>query len=526
VTPDSFPRDPVGYARQILGIKTIWDKQAEIARALLEPPHRVLVRAGHNVGKSFLAAWITNWFFDNHNPGIAITTAPDQSSVETILWSEIRAWRQRAGLGGLLPKSAKMETGPEHWAIGKTSATGEGFQGRHKGSMLFVFDEAVGVDAVFWETTSTMFSAEEGHYWLAICNPTDTTSQFWQEEMSTDRLGNPRWRSFALDARDHPNIHAQLRGEKAPIPGAVTLAQLDDWVESWCEKIEAEDATATDFEWRPGSGRWYRPGPIFESRVMGVWPSFGAYSLWNSALFAACCDRGADLVGALGQIAQDVDVLPQIGCDVARFGDDYTALHSRWGHVSLYHEDWNGLSVPQIAEKTRREVARLVDLANRLRKRGMDPLGKERIAIKIDDDGVGGGLVDVLSSEGYWVIPINAGSKPASLRYPNKRSELWFTVRERATMGLLSFGALSKEVRHRLKTQLCAIEWAQDAAGRRVIEPKDRTKDKLGRSPDDGDALNLAYYETNLDVPVVLETARQAWDEREDGDRPRRKLFG
>jgi hypothetical protein len=59
-----------------------------------------------------------------------------------------------------------------------------------------------------------------------------------------------------------------------------------------------------------------------------------------------------------------------------------------------------------------------------------------------------------------------------------------------------------------------------------VIEPKDRTKDKLGRSPDDADGVNLAYYEASgLDAPVVLETARQSWDDVEK-EKPRRRLFG
>jgi hypothetical protein len=32
-----------------------------------------------------------------------------------------------------------------------------------------------------------------------------------------------------------------------------------------------------------------------------------------------------------------------------------------------------------------------------------------------------------------------------------------------------------------------------DSTGRRVVESKERTKARLGRSPDDMDALNLAY---------------------------------
>ncbi|HKV42544.1 MAG TPA: hypothetical protein VJX67_25305 [Blastocatellia bacterium] len=36
-------------------------------------------------------------------------------------------------------------------------------------------------------------------------------------------------------------------------------------------------------------------------------------------------------------------------------------------------------------------------------------------------------------------------------------------------------------------------KWALDSAGRRVIEKKEVTKKRIKRSPDDADALNLAY---------------------------------
>jgi hypothetical protein len=34
--------------------------------------------------------------------------------------------------------------------------------------------------------------------------------------------------------------------------------------------------------------------------------------------------------------------------------------------------------------------------------------------------------------------------------------------------------------------------WDLDPAGRRKVEPKEETKEKIGRSPDDADALLLA----------------------------------
>lgn len=179
-----YPHDPVGYARNVLKIKTIWERQAEIARALLKPPHKVMVRSGHNVGKTFLAAWIVNWWFDSFDPGVVISTAPRQMDVVDLLWKEVRMQRQRAGLPNCFigPRAPEMYTAPNHYAKGYTASRGESFQGRHDAKMLFVFDEATGVDPMYWTTTKTMFKPEEGHAWLTILNPTDTTSQAYLEE--------------------------------------------------------------------------------------------------------------------------------------------------------------------------------------------------------------------------------------------------------------------------------------------------------------------------------------------------------
>jgi len=42
--------------------------------------------------------------------------------------------------------------------------------------------------------------------------------------------------------------------------------------------------------------------------------------------------------------------------------------------------------------------------------------------------------------------------------------------------------------------QLIAPRWRPDSAGRIQVEKKDETKKRLGRSPDDADALLLAFY--------------------------------
>ena len=62
-----------------------------------------------------------------------------------------------------------------------------------------------------------------------------------------------------------------------------------------------------------------------------------------------------------------------------------------------------------------------------------------------------------------------------------------------------------------------APAWDLDAQGRRKVEPKDETKEKIGRSPDDADAFLLAYYDAPLCVPQLVMP-----DERPREDSPYR----
>jgi hypothetical protein len=135
------------------------------------------------------------------------------------------------------------------------------------------------------------------------------------------------------------------------------------------------------------------------------------------------------------------------------------------------------------------------------------PIKPDEIRIKIDDDGTGGGVISILRHEGMSVSAICAGSQASkSTWYPNKRSELWFEVRDRARLGKLDLSRLPKESLRRLKSQAMIVEWTMDAAGRRVVEPKEITKQKLGRSPDAMDSLNLSWYGGLVETLESLET--------------------
>src|SRR5262245_644422 len=189
-----FARDPIGYAQHILGV-TWWAKQEQIAQSLLKPPYRTLVKACHKVGKTMIGGGLVNWWFDSFDPGLVLTTAPTARQVKDLLWKEVRV--QRRGRGGFVgPKMPRLESSPAHYAHGFTARDGDSFQGSHSPHTLFIFDEAVGVGSVFWETAESMFSGE-GHAWLAIFNPTDTSSQAYAEELSGG------WHVISMSVLEH-----------------------------------------------------------------------------------------------------------------------------------------------------------------------------------------------------------------------------------------------------------------------------------------------------------------------------------
>lgn len=459
-----YRHDPVAYARDVLGVSW-WAKQAEIANLLLTPPYRVLVKASHNVGKTHLAGGLVNWWYDVHDPGLTLTTAPTDTQVRDLLWKEVR--NQRAGRPGFRgPQMPRLESSEIHWAHGFTARDSDAFQGRHARHMLIVFDEAVGVAPQFWEAAESMF-AKEGHAWLCIFNPTETSSQAYLEEQQGG------WHVVTVSMLEHPNVIAESQGLPPPYPAAIRYARVDDYVRKWCTPIAAGDKKTTDIEWPFGNGEWWRPGPIAESRMLGRWPSQATNNIWSDAAFTA----------AESAILPEGDNPIEIGADVARFGDDFTSMHVRRGPVSLHHETHNGWDTVQIAGQLKalaREWGRYAKQA------------PQSVPIKVDDGGVGGGVVD--QRDDYNFVPINAASEAIEPeKYPNLRSELWFAVAERANDGQWSISRLDRETRQEIRRQAMAPTWRMDGSGRRVVEKKDDTKRRLKRSPDDMDAVNLAF---------------------------------
>lgn len=504
--------DPIGYARDVLGV-TLWDPIADALKGLIAPPFMVSIDSGHGVGKTFAAAVAVNWWYDTRNPSWTISTAPTSRDIKDLLWTEVRLQRQRARIrlpDDLMPAAAEMRSGPEHVAKGYTARDANSAHGRHRPNMLFIFDEKEGVPPAFWDGMKSMFRPWSGDAVLVIGNPLTTNSRAYFEHKSAALDGSPKWKRVRLSSLDHPNVAAGLagqRGELLPVPGAVTAEQVDQWMADWCDPVAPGDERPTDITWR---GRVYRPGPIGEPRILGLRPTAGTYGIWSEAMFALTLRSPPAIPD---------DALPTVGCDCAQFGDDYTAIHTRAGPVSLRHQAGNGWDHLKVADRLRDEAALCATWANDRRPVQADPVKPTDIPIVLDDDATGRAVSTVLRQGEYRVIEVNASSNPHRQDlYPSARSELWFQARNKTAVGQVNLSLIGHAERQRLEQQLLAPLWTPDLAGRRMVEPKKATKKLLGRSPDDADAFNLSYYETSGvgSVATWVETDAPA----------RRELFG
>jgi hypothetical protein len=493
---ESYRHDPVGYARDVLKA-LLTPTQAQIAEALLVPPHRVLVRSANNVGKSFLSAVLVNWFYDCFNPGICITTAPEARTVRDTCWKEVRVLRNRSGRDDFSgDKAAELSDAPNHYAKGYTIRPGasQSFQGRHDARVFLLYEESTGFDQVYFETGRTLHKPEAGFFWLCIYNPDDDTSAVHAEEELKDLGGTPFWKIFELSALDHPNIVRELSGLPPLVPSAVTLAQLEALIGSWCREVTEAEPLPTDLAWRPrwycekhGSPqRWYRPGPEFEVRGLGRWPSHGS-GVWSEALFESCLTNDRPVF--------PLSTLPQIGCDCATGkGQDFHAIHVRWGARSVHHETANTMKPDDIFKSLIRVAQAMAALVNLHRHGSTAPCKPEQIPIVLDEDMIGNDVGDRLQREGFNARMLSAGGTPAQPdRYYRRRDELWFSTAKKAELGQVWLGDLDKDTLARLRQQLLAVGWRGVRDMLRRVDSKDDIKEKIKRSPDDADAVGQCF---------------------------------
>ena len=170
-----------------------------------------------------------------------------------------------------------------------------------------------------------------------------------------------------------------------------------------------------------------------------------------------------------------------LGVDVARYGDDRTVIFKRQGLVAFEPIILRGADSMAVA-------ARVAGV--------MDEWDADGVLVD-GSGGYGAGVIDRLRQLGRRVLEVQFGGKATDPRFVNKRTEMWWLVKEWLEAG----GVIPDGVD--LVRELAAPTYSLDnARGLFALEPKDKIKERIGVSPDLADALALTFA-----YPVAAQSA-------------------
>lgn len=171
---------------------------------------------------------------------------------------------------------------------------------------------------------------------------------------------------------------------------------------------------------------------------------------------------------------------PYLTCDVARFGNDSTVIGI-----------WHGLRV-RFYQYRNKSVVEVADIIKSHQQTHQIPTSH----IIADEDGIGGGVVDILRCKGF----VNNSSpleNPITLKkenFDNLKSQCYFKLAEKINNNEIYIendGNIKQSIIQELEQ---VKQKDMDKDGKKRILPKDSVKALIGRSPDFSDAMAMRMY--------------------------------
>ncbi len=465
-----YKNHPVRFVKEVLhDAGKPYDKQEAILDALARHS-RVSVAACNSSGKDWAAARAVLWWLHTRPHAKAVVTGPTQRQIKDIVWRELRFALDAAD--GRLPgklTADKYEIDGDRFAIAFASNSQHNLQGFHSPNLLVVVTEAQGMKQPYFEALKRLNPKKV----LLLGNPLSHEGELYESFHSKSAL----YHRIAISALDSPNF----RRKRFHIPGLVTPEDVEyrrrDWGEDSPLYIASvlgrfpdalEDSLTTRHHVDRAVARWRgEPVPLPSPSDMPASPSDMAASPSVPLLMEG---------GARGGSPSANSNRPyRMGVDVARFGGAESVICIRRGQrVEHLIPLKRGLDTMQVADEV---------------KAWADAL---RIpAVFVDENGVGGGVVDRLGVLGVPVIGVEAGGKAKRpSQFVDLRAEIFWEIAR-----LFREDAIDIPDDAVLAGQLLALRYDISSTGRIRLESKTSLRRRGVKSPDRADALALAFME-------------------------------
>lgn len=455
------------------------------AAAMLMKTGRLSMRGPHGLGKTALMSLLILWFSltRDGNDWKVVTTAGNNRQLYRYLWPEVRKWarRLRWEVIGRVPfqdmvelqtTALKLQTG-EAFAVASTDASY--IEGAHATHLMYVFDESKSIRDETWDAAEGAASTagmEEGTEALYL---------------SCSTPGAPRGRFYEIQTRR---------------PG------FADWTVLHVLQREVIEAGQMTREWADNRrNQWGERDPRYKNRVLGEFAEEQELGVIPLAWLDLAIERWRtwkswrEYVLSYEDWRDPVDTL---GVDVARGGEDKSVIARRYAWAVddlLYYERGSATQSDTMILANRSHAALRRFMFGRVRE-------EQGIAV-VDVIGLGAGVVDRMRELGDDVIALNASKKTGKLDhtgefgFTNVRSWMWWNLRELLDPERGQPLALPDDPV--LIGDLLAPTWRVMAGGKIQVESKEDIVKRLGRSPDAGTAVVMAFADdTDMEDDQVL----------------------
>lgn len=170
--------------------------------------------------------------------------------------------------------------------------------------------------------------------------------------------------------------------------------------------------------------------------------------------------------------------------DVARKGKDKSVIGL-----------WSGFRLEKIVSYDKNTITELCDKIKAMQKHYSVPLSN----VVVDEDGVGGGVVDFMKCEGFVnnssPLDILDGKEMVKANFDNLKSQCYWSLADKVNENGIYIATTKAEEKDNIIEELENVkDKGVDKEGKRGVLPKDKVKEIIGRSPDYSDMIMQRMY--------------------------------
>jgi len=431
------------------------EEWAKLSKHLSDPAtrhetYRLIVSSGNGAAKTSFGAM--TFFMLLYTQRLrARITANTQPQMKSVVWPEYDIWFRHARfsehffekLGESI--KAKDPVKGETWrldAVTWNESTPAAISGLHNkgGAIAYIFEEAPGIPAVIWQYASgAMTDTDTIKIWMAFGNSDDPESKFEQN------MESPQWHSKRIDTRTMRHVDPK---------------QIADWLKDANGNEDHDD---------------------FRVRVRGLPRKSSKDSIIQQEEVIAALER------AEGFDTASVNSLPCIlMCDPAWTGGDETVIWYRQGHYAKLLERYK--LDKSLGQDHMFTYLKLVGWER--------TLGADAVFI---DQGEGTAIKTLANNAGkYWELVSFAGTpndtpEQKDSEYGNMRAQMYYQAKKFLQEGGI-LDAREPEWKEDIRKQLCWTKGTRHKITmKKMAEPKQDIKKRVGFSPDIADGLVLGF---------------------------------